>query len=87
MLREDKTLASRFPGSSSSIDSIRKQVEEHATVREKISTSLDLPMSSESKRVLAYAAEEAERLSHKHIGCEHILLGLLREEQCCRTSA
>ena len=39
-------------------------------------------MSIECKRVLAYAAEEAERLSHKHIGTEHLLLGLLREEKC-----
>src|SRR5205814_5109407 len=37
---------------------------------------------NECKRVLAYAAEEAERLSHKHIGTEHLLLGLLREEKC-----
>ena len=27
------------------------------------------------------AAEESERLSHKHIGTEHMLLGLLREEK------
>lgn len=37
-------------------------------------------MSNESKRVLAYAAEEAERLAHRHIGTEHLLLGLLREK-------
>ena len=43
--------------------------------------SVDLPLSHECKRVLAYAAEEAERLSHKHIGTEHLLLGLLREEK------
>ena len=43
---------------------------------------MDLPLSNECKRVLAYAAEEAERLSHKHIGTEHLLLGLLREEKC-----
>src|SRR5213079_124806 len=36
----------------------------------------------ECKRVLAYGAEEAERLNHKHIGTEHLLLGLLREEKC-----
>ncbi|MEO8724535.1 MAG: ATP-dependent Clp protease ATP-binding subunit, partial [Acidobacteriaceae bacterium] len=48
---------------------------------EKGSTSVDLPLSNECKRVLAYAAEEAERLSHKHIGTEHLLLGLLREEK------
>jgi ATP-dependent Clp protease ATP-binding subunit ClpC len=39
-------------------------------------------LSHECKRVLAYAAEEAERLNHKHIGTEHLLLGLLREEKC-----
>lgn len=42
-------------------------------------TNVDLPLSNESKRVLAYAAEEAERLDHRHIGPEHLLLGLLRE--------
>ena len=30
----------------------------------------------------ANLAEEAERLSHKRIGTEHLLLGLLREEKC-----
>jgi uncharacterized damage-inducible protein DinB len=62
------------------VESIRKQIEEHTTIREKVSTLVDLPLSNESKRVLAYAAEEAERLSHRHIGTEHLLLGLLREE-------
>ena len=47
-----------------------------------MSTSVDLPLSNEGKRVLAYAADEAERLAHKHIGTEHLLLGLLREEKC-----
>src|SRR5947209_5640087 len=41
-----------------------------------------MPLSHECKRVLAYGAEEAERLNHKHIGTEHLLLGLLREEKC-----
>src|SRR5947208_420739 len=40
----------------------------------------DRPLSHESKRVLAYAAEEGERLAHRHIGTEHVLLGLLREQ-------
>ena len=82
LLREDKALTNRFLRSHASIESIRKQIEGHATIREKVSTSVDLPLSHECKRVLAYAAEEAERLSHKHIGTEHLLLGLLREEKC-----
>ena len=64
---------------------IRKQIEEHTTIREWISTSVDMPLSDECKRVLAYAAEEAERLSHKHIGIDHLLLGLLREQDCFAT--
>ena len=75
LLREDKALTNRFLRSHASVESIRKQIEQHTTVREKVSTSVDLPLSNECKRVLAFAAEEAERLSHKHIGTEHLLLG------------
>jgi ATP-dependent Clp protease ATP-binding subunit ClpC len=81
LLREDKALTNRFLRSHASIESIRKQIEGRTTMREKVSTSVDLPLSQECKRVLAYAAEEAEHLSHKHIGTEHLLLGLLREEK------
>src|SRR3974390_3243433 len=82
LLREDKALTSRFLRAQGSVESIRKQIEAHTTIREKVSTSVDLPLSNECKRGLAYAAEEAERLSHKHIGTEHRLRGLLREEKC-----
>ncbi|HMK31326.1 MAG TPA: Clp protease N-terminal domain-containing protein [Terriglobales bacterium] len=46
----------------------------------KVPTSVDLPLAPGGKRVLVYAAEAAESLSHKHIGTEHLLLGLLREK-------
>ena len=45
---------------------------------QKISTSADLPMSQSARQVLIYGAEEAEQLGHQHIGCEHLLLGMLR---------
>jgi hypothetical protein len=41
---------------------------------------VDLPLSTPSKRALAYAGEEAGRLGDRNIGTEHLLLGLLREE-------
>jgi ATP-dependent Clp protease ATP-binding subunit ClpC len=82
LLREDKALAHRFLPQPSSLESIRKQIEACRTVGEKVATSVDLPLSPECERVLACAAEEAELLSHKHIGTEHLLLGLLREEKC-----
>src|SRR6478672_396385 len=80
LLREDKALTNRFLRGHDQVEGIRKQIEDHTVVREKVSTSVDLPLSNEGKRVLGYAADEAEQLSHKHIGTEHLLLGLLREE-------
>jgi hypothetical protein len=82
LLREDKALANRFLRSHTTVESIRKQIERHTAPREKVSTSVDLPLSHASKRVLAYGHEESERLNHKHIGTDHLLLGLLREEEC-----
>ncbi|MGZ7059986.1 MAG: Clp protease N-terminal domain-containing protein [Candidatus Angelobacter sp.] len=38
-------------------------------------------MSNAGKRVLAYAAEEADKLASRPIGTEHLLLGLLREKK------
>src|SRR5215475_1942201 len=64
LLREDKALTHRFLRGQA--ESIRKQVEEATVVREKVATSVDLPVSNECKRVLIYAAEEAARLSSAH---------------------
>jgi hypothetical protein len=81
LLREDKRIVSLFFHTHVFVDEIRKKIEGHTIIREKIATAVDLPLSNESKRVLAYAAEEAERLTHKHVGTEHLLLGLLRGKE------
>ncbi len=81
LLREDKVLTNRFLRSHPALESIRQQIQEHTVMREKVSTSVDLPVSNECKRVLVYALEEADRLSHQNIGTEHLLLGLLREDK------
>jgi len=93
LLREDKALTNRFLRSHASVESIRKQIEAHTTIREKVSTSVDLPLSNECKRVLAYAAEEAERLGHKHIGTEHLAFWVycakrnVSRRRSCRSAA
>jgi ATP-dependent Clp protease ATP-binding subunit ClpC len=82
LIREGKGLTSRiFSRSHLSLESIRKEVESRAVYREKVSTSVEIPFSAETKRVLQYAAEEADRLLHNYIGTEHLLLGILREER------
>ena len=79
LLREHKGIGRLLP--KVDYDSIRQEVAAHTVIKEASPTSVDLPLSDESKRVLVYAAEEADRLSHRHIGTEHLLLGLLREKE------
>jgi ATP-dependent Clp protease ATP-binding subunit ClpA len=80
ILREDKGLTHRlFPQPEQALSSIRKEIEARVGVGEKVSTSVDLPLSQPAKHALGYAQEESERASHRHIGTEHLVLGLLRE--------
>jgi ATP-dependent Clp protease ATP-binding subunit ClpC len=83
LIREGKGLTSRIFGKARvSMDMIRKEIEGRSVYRDRVSTSIDIPLSGESRRVLGYASEEAERMLHNHIGTEHVLLGLLRAESC-----
>jgi hypothetical protein len=82
LLREDKALASWLLHTQGWIESIRGEVEAGITARERISTAVEVPLSQECKRILNFAAEEAELLRHKHVGTEHLFLGILREEKC-----
>jgi ClpA/ClpB-like protein len=49
--------------------------------QEIISKRIDIPLANQSKRILAYAAEEAERLNSREIGSAHLLLGIAREPE------
>ena len=82
LLREDKALARRFLGTPWAAEAVWRKIEQSTPVREKVSGPRDLPLSKTSKSVLTLAAEEADLLSNKHIGTEHLLLGLLREKTC-----
>ncbi|HMV46493.1 MAG TPA: ATP-dependent Clp protease ATP-binding subunit [Blastocatellia bacterium] len=81
LIREDKNLTYRFfHRSHATVESIRREIEGRTVLRDRIPNNIDLPLAGEAKRVLAFAAEESERLGNRHIGTEHLLLGLLREE-------
>jgi uncharacterized protein YbbC (DUF1343 family) len=83
LIREDPALLSRcFPYGSKTGKAIREAIQARTTPpKEKISTSLELPLAPETKRVLAYAHEESDSLKHRHIGTEHLLLALLRAKE------
>src|SRR5690606_26135605 len=40
-----------------------------------------LPQTPRAKKVIEYAMEEARNLNHNYVGTEHLLLGLLREQE------
>ena len=58
---------------------LRDEIQRTTGTNNVISTSVDMPLSLPSRRILAYACEEADRLSQSNVGPEHLVLGLLRE--------
>jgi ATP-dependent Clp protease ATP-binding subunit ClpC len=81
LAREDPPLMGRFLSGPPGYESFQNEIQARTPVGKSLPTNTDLPVSEESKRVLAFTAEEADRLGHKRIGTEHLLLGVLREEQ------
>lgn len=83
LMREDKTISARFfPFRNNlTVETVRREVEERITLRERIPQSAELHLASETKRILAFAAEESRKLKNRHIGPEHLLLGIIREEK------
>jgi ATP-dependent Clp protease ATP-binding subunit ClpC len=82
LMREDKTIAARFFPFRHNLtaDTMRREVEDRIVVRDRIPQSAELHLSAETKKTLFYANEESRSLKNRHIGPEHILLGLIREE-------
>jgi hypothetical protein len=56
---------------------VRNRIEEQLPKRALTATSVDLPLSETAKQVLNSATAEADRLNHKYIGTEHLLLALV----------
>jgi ATP-dependent Clp protease ATP-binding subunit ClpC len=64
-----------------SIDEVRFEIEKNLPPGSNLLTFGDIPFTPRAKKVLEYAIEEARLLGHNYIGSEHLLLGLLREEE------
>src|SRR6266496_1404975 len=78
--RENADLLVKLTQVSDSAKVLRKLVERRVDPAKVISTSVEIPLSMETKAVLTRAHEESEALGHKHIGPEHLLLGLIGEQ-------
>ncbi|MGC1904843.1 MAG: Clp protease N-terminal domain-containing protein [Candidatus Acidiferrum sp.] len=80
LLREDRPLVTMFLGQEHIEEEIRAVVERQITQRERISTSVEMPLTTDCNTVLKLAAKEADRLGHRHIETAHVLLGMLGVE-------
>ncbi len=76
----DDLVRDLFARSNVNLELLRAELEARGPSGEKQATPIEIPFSEETKRILACAEEEAERLLHPYVSDEHILLGLLRVE-------
>jgi len=59
---------------------VRLEVEKLVKSGPEMVTMGKLPQTPRAKKVVEYAIEEARNLNHNYVGTEHLLLGLLREQ-------
>jgi ATP-dependent Clp protease ATP-binding subunit ClpC len=78
-LRENSDRLNPLFADSSTLQGIVAEVRTPLSAGEKTTISRGLPLSPDCKRILAHSQEEADRLNHR-VGVEHLLLGILREE-------
>ena len=60
---------------------VRREVEKIVVGGPDDVTLSRLPQTPRAKKVIEYAIEEARNLNHNYVGTEHLLLGLIREEE------
>ncbi|HLC15214.1 MAG TPA: ATP-dependent Clp protease ATP-binding subunit [Thermodesulfovibrionia bacterium] len=64
-----------------STNEIRMEVERNLPTGSNLLTFGEIPFTPRAKKVLELSIEEARLLGHSYIGSEHLLLGLIREEE------
>ncbi len=60
---------------------IRQEVEKIVQSGPDMVTMGKLPQTPQAKKVIEYSIEEARNLNHPYIGTQHLMLGLLREQE------
>jgi len=60
---------------------VRSEIEKIVGTGDNVMLLGEIPFTPRAKKVLEYAVEEAQRMGHSYVGTEHLLLGLIREEE------
>jgi Clp amino terminal domain, pathogenicity island component len=80
LVREAKGILSWAPGLTA--EDLRKRIDAHVLPATPLPANLDMPLSDDCRRAMEFASNEADRLAHRHIGTEHLFLGLLDVADC-----
>ncbi|MCK5427599.1 MAG: ATP-dependent Clp protease ATP-binding subunit, partial [Thermodesulfovibrionia bacterium] len=64
-----------------SVDELRVEIERNLPTGSNVLTFGDIPFTPRAKKVLELAVEEARLLGHSYIGSEHLLIGIIREDE------
>jgi len=60
---------------------VRAEIEKIVGTGDNVMLLGEIPFTPRAKKVLELAVEEAQNMGHSHVGTEHLLLGLIREEE------
>ncbi|KAF0145316.1 MAG: ATP-dependent Clp protease ATP-binding subunit ClpC [Nitrospirae bacterium] len=82
LLREEEGIsAAIIKKMGISIEEVRMEIERKLPYGTNVLTFGDIPFTPRAKKVLELAVEEARLIGHSYIGSEHLLLGILREDE------
>ncbi len=82
LLREDDGLpVAILKKMGLTVEELRMEIERNLPAGMNLLTFGDIPFTPRAKKVLELAVEEARLLGHNYIGSEHLLLGLIREDE------
>lgn len=78
---EDSIAAVALKNLSVDLKKLRIEIEDAIGVGQSMMLLGEIPLSSQAKKIIEYAVEEAQRLGHNYIGSEHIILALVKDEE------
>lgn len=79
------TLHKLFPGQTNVESQIREEIERKSRRGERFPTSVEIPLTVECRKILQLAADVSDRLEHREINPEHLLIAILSMETCLAT--
>ncbi|PIE03634.1 MAG: ATP-dependent Clp protease ATP-binding subunit ClpC [Acidobacteria bacterium] len=81
LIREgERTSMSMMEQAGVNIRELKQSILEEGTPQPSAVSSEEIPLSEEVKRILHWSVQESVALNHRHVGVEHILLGILRDD-------